>query len=152
MISSTSSVSKRYNAVSKHIYQLCLPLPEGKTHIHKATTSSTYLNWWYIVNKILKMITLQYAQIVYEQSPHPLHFSWRKSWIRFRRKVYRFWYMSQPEALAGLVMPGIVLFDCLTQKRESYLLHMVRLFLKDAHKDITSSIQRDKGVEGLNNS
>ena len=41
--------------------------------------------------------------------------------------------MSEPEASAGLVIPGIELLDCLTQKRESYLLRMVRLFLKDAH-------------------
>ena len=53
--------------------------------------------------------------------------------------------MSQPEALAGLV-----LLDCLTQKRESYLLRIVHLFLKDAHKDVvTGSIKRDNG---LNNS
>ena len=60
--------------------------------------------------------------------------------------------MSQPEALAGLVIPGIVLLDCLTQKRESYLdlLRIVHLFLKDAHKDVvTGSIKRDNG---LNNS
>ena len=77
-------------------------------------------------------------------------FSWRKSWIRFRGIVYRFWYMSQPEASAGLVIPGIVLLDCLTQKREIYLLRIVHLFLKDAHKDaVTGSIKRDNG---LNNS
>ena len=58
--------------------------------------------------------------------------------------------MSQPEASAGLVIPRIVLLDCLTQKRESYLLRMVRLFLKDAHKDVVNgSIQRDKGLNNL---
>ena len=49
------------------------------------------------------------------------------------------------EASAGLVIPGIVLLDCLTQKRESYLLGVVRLFLKDAHNDVvTGSIQTDR--------
>ena len=60
--------------------------------------------------------------------------------------------MPHPETSAGRVILGIVLLDCLTQKRESYLLRirMVRPFLKDAHKDVvTGSIQRDKG---LNNS
>ena len=45
-----------------------------------------------------------------------------------------------------LIIPEIVPSDCLTQKRESYLLRMVRVFVKDQHNDVvTGSIRRDTG-------
>ena len=65
-----------------------------------------------------------------------LYHSWRKSWIPAWSSVWRSWYLFRPDALACLVVPrilrkrgtltipGIVQSDCLTQKRESYLLRL----------------------------
>ena len=56
--------------------------------------------------------------------------------------------------LGTLIIPGILPSDCLTQKRESYLLRMVRVLVKefkDQHKDVvTGSIRRyNKGLNNL---
>ena len=49
-----------------------------------------------------------------------------------------------------LIIPGIVLSDFFTQKRECYLLRMVHVFVKDQDKDVvTGSIRRDKGLINL---
>ena len=52
----------------------------------------------------------------------------------------------------AFIIPSIVPSDCLTQKRESYiyLLRMVRVFVKDQHKDVfTGLLRRDKGLNNL---
>ena len=138
MISSTPSHSHTYFTVSKHIYKLCLPHPsplsEGGMHLHKAPLPP-YRRTRTVTKSIRFGINLQYAQngSLLKKIVDPS--------LDTSLKVFIFVPTRSFGRPSFTRYRGIVPSDCLTQKRESYPLRMVRLFVKKAHPMMSSLVQ-----------